>query len=153
MPGSFGNINHSFLMRWRQLQSSLGIRTLSCFPHLRQGFLQAIFRIFRLQIASGRIQWNLQMTFRLSIHLQNWRSATVEPSVTRSLLQEELDQGFCFKFEGSVEDAQRAWPLAVAIGRLSVASREATYALRSGCGTFLPHQGVFTNAGGAFHRH
>ena len=56
----------------------------------------------------------------LSIHLQNWRSATVEPSVTRKLLQEELDQGFCFKFEGSVEDAQRAWPLGVAIGRLSV---------------------------------
>ena len=56
----------------------------------------------------------------LSIHLQNWRSATVEPSVTRSLLQEELDQGFCFKFEGSVEDAQRAWPLGVAIGCLSV---------------------------------
>ena len=38
----------------------------------------------------------------LSIHLQNWRSATVDPSVTRRLLQEELDQGFCFKFEGSL---------------------------------------------------
>ena len=56
----------------------------------------------------------------LSIHLQNWRSATVDPSVTRRLLQEELDQGFCFKFEGSLADAQRAWPLGVAIGKLSV---------------------------------
>ncbi|CAE7771724.1 unnamed protein product [Symbiodinium sp. CCMP2592] len=56
----------------------------------------------------------------LSIHLQNWRSATVEPSVTRRLLQEELDQGFCFKFNGSLADAQRRWPLGVALGKLSV---------------------------------
>ncbi|CAE7285202.1 unnamed protein product [Symbiodinium sp. CCMP2592] len=47
----------------------------------------------------------------LSIHLQNWRSATVEPAVARRLLQEELDQGFCFKFEGSLADAQQRWPL------------------------------------------
>ena len=56
----------------------------------------------------------------LSIHLQNWRSATVEPEVTRKLLQEELDQGFCFKFHGSLEDAEQRWPLGVAIGKLSV---------------------------------
>ncbi|CAE7226768.1 unnamed protein product [Symbiodinium sp. CCMP2592] len=56
----------------------------------------------------------------LSIHLQNWRSATVEPAVTRRLLQEELDQGFCFRFQGSLADAQQRWPLGVALGKLAV---------------------------------
>ena len=51
---------------------------------------------------------------------KNWRSATVEPEVTRKLLQDELDQGFCFKFHGSLEDAEQRWPLGVAIGKLSV---------------------------------
>ena len=75
----------------------------------------------------------------LSIHLQNWRSATVDLSVTRRLLQEELDQGFCFKFEGSLADAQRLWPLGVAIGKLSVVrapGRSARLCLdNSVCGT------------------
>ena len=56
----------------------------------------------------------------LSIHMQNWRSASVEPSVTRKLLQEELDQGFCFKFQGDLAAAQLKWPGCLAIGKLSV---------------------------------
>ena len=56
----------------------------------------------------------------LSIHMQNWRSASVEPSVTRKLLQEELDQGFCFKFQGDLAAAQLMWPGCLAIGKLSV---------------------------------
>ena len=56
----------------------------------------------------------------LSIHLQNWRSANVDASVTQHLLAEELAQGFCFKYEGSVEDAKKEWPLGLAIGKLGV---------------------------------
>ena len=32
----------------------------------------------------------------LSLHLQNWRSAAVDTPTTLALLQEEIDQGFCF---------------------------------------------------------
>ena len=56
----------------------------------------------------------------LSIHFQNWRSANVDASVTEQLLAEELAQGFCFKYEGSLEDAKREWPLGLAIGKLGV---------------------------------
>ncbi|CAE7524568.1 unnamed protein product [Symbiodinium natans] len=56
----------------------------------------------------------------LSIHMQNWRSASVDPSVTQALLQEEIDQGFCFKFDGDIEAAKAKWPGALAIGKLSV---------------------------------
>ncbi|CAE7034208.1 unnamed protein product, partial [Symbiodinium natans] len=43
----------------------------------------------------------------LSIHMQNWRSASVDLSVTQALLQEELDQGFCFKFDGDIEESEQ----------------------------------------------
>ena len=56
----------------------------------------------------------------LSIHMQNWRSASVDLSVTQALLQEELDQGFCFKFDGDIEAAKAKWPGTLAIGKLSV---------------------------------
>ena len=56
----------------------------------------------------------------LSIHLQNWRSANVDASVTQQLLEYELSQGFCFKYEGSLEDAKKEWPLGLAIGKLGV---------------------------------
>ena len=56
----------------------------------------------------------------LSIHLQNWRSATVDASITQRLLEEEISQGFCFRYNGSLEDARRAWPEGLAIGKLGV---------------------------------
>ena len=56
----------------------------------------------------------------LSIHMQNWRSATVDASVTQRLLDEEISQGFCFKYSGSLEDAKRTWPDGLAIGKLGV---------------------------------
>ena len=52
--------------------------------------------------------------------MQNWRSANVDASVTQQLLEEELAQGFCFKYEGSLEDAKKQWPLGLAIGKLGV---------------------------------
>ena len=56
----------------------------------------------------------------LTIHLQNWRSANVDASVTEQLLAEEVAQGFCFKYSGTLEDAKREWPLGLAIGKLGV---------------------------------
>ena len=38
--------------------------------------------------------------------------------MTQSLLQEELDQGFCLKLEDSAEDAKKRWPVGLALGKL-----------------------------------
>ena len=40
----------------------------------------------------------------LTLNLENWKSANVEPAATSRLLQEELDAGYCFMFEGSVAE-------------------------------------------------
>ena len=56
----------------------------------------------------------------LSVHLANWQSAEVEPDITRRLVQEELDQGWVFEFEGTLDEAKEVYPH-VAIGKLGVA--------------------------------
>ena len=56
----------------------------------------------------------------LSVHLANWQPAEVEPDITRRLVQEELDQGWVFEFQGTLEEAKEVYPH-VAIGKLGVA--------------------------------
>ena len=56
----------------------------------------------------------------LSIHLANWKSAQKEPQTTMSLVEEEVKQGWVYKFPGSIADAKQHFSH-VAIGRLGVA--------------------------------
>ena len=56
----------------------------------------------------------------LSVHLANWQSAEIDMEVTRNLVQEEINQGWVYEFEGGIEAAKDFFP-AVAIGRLGVA--------------------------------
>ena len=56
----------------------------------------------------------------LSIHLANWQSAEKEPETTLALVEEEVKQGWVYKFDGSIGDAKQMFPH-VAIGRLGVA--------------------------------
>ena len=56
----------------------------------------------------------------LSVHLANWQSAEIDPAVTRDLVQEEINQGWVFEFEGGVEAAKDFFP-SIAVGRLGVA--------------------------------
>ena len=56
----------------------------------------------------------------LSIHLANWQSAEKEPQTTADLVDEEIKQGWVYKFDGSVESAKEQFPN-VAVGRLGVA--------------------------------
>ena len=56
----------------------------------------------------------------LSVHLANWRSAEKEPETTLALVEEEVKQGWVYKFDGSIGDAKQFFPN-VAIGRLGVA--------------------------------
>ena len=43
----------------------------------------------------------------------------VEPKITSRLLSEELDAGYCFKFEGTLDEAKAHWP-GLALGKLRV---------------------------------
>ena len=55
-----------------------------------------------------------------STHLANWRSAEKEPETTLALVEEELRQGWVYRFDGSLDDAKQHFSN-VAIGRLGVA--------------------------------
>ena len=57
----------------------------------------------------------------LSAHLTNWQSAEEDIPLTRELVQQEIDKGWVFPFEGTLEDAQQQYPLGVALGKLGVA--------------------------------
>ena len=57
----------------------------------------------------------------LSAHLTNWQSAEDDIALTKELVQQEIDKGWVFPFEGTLEDAQQQYPLGVALGKLGVA--------------------------------
>ena len=54
----------------------------------------------------------------------NWASASVDPSVTRKLVEDEVRDGFVQKFHGNLHDARVKWPKGVAVGKLGVAYAE-----------------------------
>ena len=57
----------------------------------------------------------------LSAHLSNWQSAEDDIELTRSLVQQEIDKGWVFEFDGNLQDAQQQFPLGVALGKLGIA--------------------------------
>ena len=57
----------------------------------------------------------------LSIHLENWKSAEDRPEVVDDLVADELQKGWIYKFDGSVEEAKTTFPLGLAIGKLGLA--------------------------------
>ncbi|CAE7643160.1 unnamed protein product [Symbiodinium sp. CCMP2592] len=90
------------------------------FPHLRMGvptgYLNDIPPSNCFWLPKGQ---SGELT-PLTLNLENWKSAEVAPDVTSRLLQEELDAGYCFKFEGTLEEAKSRWPVGLALGKLGV---------------------------------
>ena len=64
---------------------------------------------------------DIQMEVPLSAHYSNWNSADSDLVLTKSLVQEEIDKGWVFEFEGTLEEAQARWPLGVSLGNLGIA--------------------------------
>ena len=62
------------------------------------------------------------MDVPLSAHYSNWHSADMDLSLTQSLVQEEIDKGWVFAYDGTLEDAQAKWPAGVSLGKLGIAS-------------------------------
>ena len=60
----------------------------------------------------------------LSAHFSNWQSATDHPNLTRELVQEEIDKGWVFEYEGTLAEAQAEFPSGVALGKLGIAISE-----------------------------
>ena len=91
------------------------------FPHLRMGVPTGYLN----DIPPSTCFWppkgeSASAEIPLTLNLENWKSANVEPAVTSRLLQEELDAGYCFKFGGSVAEAKAYWPVGLALGKLGV---------------------------------
>ena len=57
----------------------------------------------------------------LSAHYSNWNSAEADSALTQSLVQEEIDKGWVFEYEGTLEEAQAKWPAGVSLGKLGIA--------------------------------
>ena len=49
----------------------------------------------------------------VSVHLANWQSAEKDPETTQRLVQEELDQGWAYRFDGTLGEAKEKWRWAV----------------------------------------
>ena len=60
----------------------------------------------------------------LSIHQTNWQSAESDLPTTRELVDQELQKGWIFKYQGSLEDAQAEFGTKLAIGRLGLATSD-----------------------------
>ena len=57
----------------------------------------------------------------LSVHHTNWQSAEDDPETVQELIQKEVDSGWVVPFDGTLEDAQCAFPDGLAIGKLGLA--------------------------------
>ena len=91
------------------------------FPHLRMGVPTGYLH----DIPPSTCFWpprgeSASAAIPLTLNLENWKSADVEPAVTSRLLQEELEAGYCFKFEGTLAEAKANWPVGLALGKLGV---------------------------------
>lgn len=106
------------------LQSLMRDRDTSLFPSLlegvRTGFDTPIprSRVFPLANPSDT-EPDPQ-----SVHLTNWKSAEDDPQLTSDLVQEEVERGFVFEFNGTLEEAQRAYPIGISVGKLGIAYAE-----------------------------
>ena len=55
------------------------------------------------------------------VHCQdNWLAAEQDPACVQRLVDEEVAQGFIALFHGTLEQAQQAWPLGTAVGKLNL---------------------------------
>ena len=97
---------------------------LSLFPSLEEGvhtgFEQNIplSNCFPLRSHSARFDEDVP----LSAHMSNWNSAESDLELTHKLVQVEIDEGWVFRYPGSLEEAQQEFPLGVSIGKLGIAT-------------------------------
>ena len=57
----------------------------------------------------------------LSVHSTNWQSAESDLPTTRNLVFQELEKGWIYKYDGTLEDAQQEFGDKLAIGKLGLA--------------------------------
>ncbi|CAE7277494.1 unnamed protein product [Symbiodinium sp. CCMP2592] len=106
------------LHAFEALAQHCGDQDIHLFPHLRMGVPTGYLN----DIPPSNCFWPPKgqsgELIPLALNLENWKSADVAPEVTSRLLQEELDAGYCFKFEGTLEEAKSRWPVGLALGKL-----------------------------------
>ena len=94
-------------------------RTL--FPSLIKGVVTGFHHNIPKSTCTPTNDREADMDVPLSAHYSNWHSADSDLSLTQSLVQEEIDKGWVFEFDGTLEDAQATWPAGVSLGKLGIA--------------------------------
>ena len=108
------------LMIMHALQSLMPNEDLTLFPSLVEGVSTG----FEQDVPASRCfpinEKPPLLSTPLSVHLANWQSAEKEPETTPRLVQEELGQGWAYRFVGTLLEAKEKFPH-LAVGRLGVA--------------------------------
>ncbi|CAJ1356963.1 unnamed protein product [Effrenium voratum] len=56
----------------------------------------------------------------LSVHFSNWSNAEANADLVSDLIQQEMAEGWVYRFDGDLTQAQQCFPAGVAIGKLNV---------------------------------
>ena len=108
-----------------EVMQQLSVAMLDADVNLFDCLLQGVSTGFQHDISPSNCfgpndRRSLPETLLSSVHLANWQSADIDPDVTRTLVQEEINQGWVLKFDGGLDEAKDFFP-AVAVGHLGVA--------------------------------
>ncbi|MCV6575189.1 MAG: hypothetical protein OIF58_05590, partial [Cohaesibacter sp.] len=93
----------------------------SLFPSLIDGVVTGFSHNIPPSTCMPRNDRDVDMDVPLSAHYSNWNSADSDLVLTKSLAQEEIDKGWVFEFQGTLEEAQARWPAGVSLGKLGIA--------------------------------
>ena len=91
------------------------------FPSLIQGVATGFLHNIPPSTCMPKNDREADMDIPLSVHYSNWHSADSDLSLTQSLVQDEIDKGWVFPYDGTLEDAQAKWPAGVSLGKLGIA--------------------------------
>eukprot|EP00435_Cladocopium_sp_Y103_P033807 s3386_g8.t1 len=94
---------------------------VSLFPSLLEGVSTGFHKDIPSSCCMPPNDRELDDETPLSAHMDNWASADSDLPLTWSLVREEIDKGWIFEFEGSLEEAQQTYPLGISFGRLGIA--------------------------------
>ena len=87
--------------------------------HLQEGIPSGAFSPLALVGLWEANHYNQEDPPALQVCQDNWSSANQNPSITRTLIQQELDAGFIEEIS-NIKEAERRWPKGIALGKLGV---------------------------------
>ena len=109
----------------QQLSSYMQDADTTLFASLQEGVSTGIDKDIPPSTCFPVASNSMENATPLSVHLTNWRSAEDDLDTTRSLVQQELDKGWVYKYPGTLADAQMEFGDKLSVGRLGLALSDA----------------------------